>query len=312
MPETTDRFNFHPLLLDQAMVSPLRITVLVDHTSSRSDLETEHGLSLLLEADGLVLLFDAGASGAALRNAERLGLPWRRISHIILSHAHRDHTGGLEAFLSALPEAKVYLHPRTLARRYSLRPGTPARDLSMPDAVQALLQARMGQLHWSTAPMTLAPGLGLTGPIPRRHQEEARSGPFFLDPEGGTTDPFVDDQALWLATDQGLVVLLGCAHAGLANTLDQVRKLSGGDSIHAVVGGLHLSTASDTRLQASLQTLRDHRVVRIASCHCTGRAATELIQDAFGDQGKPLGVGDSLVFMAKAATDIPDMQGGPS
>ena len=81
----------------------LRLTVLVDRLAVRPDLETEHGLAVLVEVGDAVLLFDAGASGAAFRNAERLGLPWRRISRIVLSHGHRDHSGGLAPFLEALP-----------------------------------------------------------------------------------------------------------------------------------------------------------------------------------------------------------------
>ena len=278
------------------MPSRLRITLLVDHQSTRPDLETEHGLSFLLEADDDVLLFDAGASGAAFRNAECLGLPWRRISRIVLSHGHQDHTGGLAAFLAALPEAHVYLHPRAMTPKYSLHPGKPPRPLSMPQEIHALLQARMDQLHWATAPMRLGQGIGLTGPILRRHPEEAIPGPFFLDPEGREPDPLEDDQALWIATGQGLVVLLGCAHAGVANTLAHIRTLTGEESILAVIGGLHLSAAPEPRIQSTLRALREAGVKRVAPAHCTGLPATAFIQETYGGLGKALQAGESLEF----------------
>jgi 7,8-dihydropterin-6-yl-methyl-4-(beta-D-ribofuranosyl)aminobenzene 5'-phosphate synthase len=278
------------------MYSRLRITLLVDHQSIRPDLETEHGLSFLLEAGDEVLLFDAGASGAAYRNAERLGLPWRRISRMVLSHGHRDHTGGLGPFLQALPEASVYLHPRTMSPKYSLHPGQPPRMLTMPDEVRASLQARMAQLHWATAPMRLGNGIGLTGPIPRRHPEEATSGPFYLDPEGRDADSLEDDQALWITTDQGLVIILGCAHAGVANTLNHIRTITGEASILAVIGGLHLSAAPEARVQSTLEALRKPGIRRVAPAHCTGPAATALIQEAYGDMGQALQAGESLEF----------------
>ena len=278
------------------MPSHVRITLLVDHTSSRPELETEHGLSFLVEADDEVLLFDAGASEAAFRNAERLGTPWRRITRIILSHGHRDHTGGLGPFLRALPEAQVYLHPRTMSPKYSLHPGQPPRLLTMPDEVQALLQARMAQLHWTTAPMRLGDGLGLTGPIPRHHPEEVSSGPFHLDPEARNADPLEDDQALWLALPQGLVILLGCAHAGVTNTLDHIRTITKREPIAAVVGGLHLASASDARIRSTVQTLRDTDVKQVAPVHCTGLPAASILQETYGDLGRPLRVGDSLAF----------------
>ena len=278
------------------MPSHVRITLLVDHTSSRPDLETEHGLSFLVEADDEVLLFDAGASEAAFRNAERLGTPWRRITRIILSHGHCDHTGGLGPFLRALPEARVYLHPRTMSPKYSLHPNQPPRLLSMPDEVQGLLQSRMALLHWSTAPMRLGDGLGLTGPIPRHHPEEAASGPFHLDLEGRDPDPLEDDQALWLALPPGLVVLLGCAHAGVINTLDHIRAITKRDAVLAVVGGLHLASASDARIRPTVQTLWGTAVKQVAPVHCTGLPATALLRETFGDLGRPLRVGDSLAF----------------
>lgn len=280
------------------MTAHLRISLLVDHQSARPDLETEHGLSFLLEADDEVLLFDAGASEAAFRNAERLGLPWRRISRIVLSHGHRDHTGGLAAFLHALPEAHVYLHPRAMTPKYSLHPGKPPRPLSMPQEIHALLQERMDQLHWSTAPMRLGKGIGLTGPILRRHSEEAVSGPFYLDPEGREPDPLEDDQALWISMKHGIVVLLGCAHAGVANTLDHIRLLAGQKPILAVVGGFHLSAASDSRIQSTLRALHGAGVARVAPAHCTGLTAASAFHEAYGDMGHALRVGESLEFKA--------------
>jgi len=280
------------------VISRLRITLLVDHSSARPDLETEHGLSFLVEADDQVVLFDAGATKAAFRNAERLGTPWRRISRIILSHGHWDHTGGLVPFLQALPEAEVYLHPRAMAPKYSLHPGKPVRTLSMPQEVQALLQARMGRLHWSTASMRLGKGIGLTGPIPRGHPEETYSGPFYLDPEGRDPDPLEDDQALWITTQQGIVLVLGCAHAGVANTLDHLRVLTGKKSTLAVVGGFHLSAAPEARIQSTLRALQKAHVQRVAPAHCTGPAATTAFQEAYGDAGQPLRVGDPLEFNA--------------
>jgi 7,8-dihydropterin-6-yl-methyl-4-(beta-D-ribofuranosyl)aminobenzene 5'-phosphate synthase len=278
------------------MPTRLRITLLVDHESIRPDLETEHGLSFLLEVGPKVILFDAGASEAAFRNAERLGTSWPRISSIVLSHGHWDHTGGLGPFLRALPEAHVYLHPRAMTPKFSLQPGKPPRPLSMPQEIHALLQARMDLLHWSTAPMSLGKGIGLTGPILRRHPEEANSGPFYLDPEGRDPDPLEDDQALWITTPQGLVVVLGCAHAGVANTLDHIRAITKRDSILAVVGGLHLSAATDSRIQSTLQTLREAGVQRVAPVHCTGLPAVSAIQEAYGDMGRTLQVGESLEF----------------
>jgi 7,8-dihydropterin-6-yl-methyl-4-(beta-D-ribofuranosyl)aminobenzene 5'-phosphate synthase len=277
-------------------MTPIRITLLVDHAAAAPDLETEHGLSLLLEAGKDVLLFDAGASGSAFRNAERLGLPWRGISRIVLSHGHRDHTGGLVPFLEALPEADVFLHPRAMSPKWVLHPDQQPRELTMPDAVQSMLWARRKQLHWASAPMRLPGGIGLTGPIPRRHAEEAWSGPFFLGPEPMDPDPLEDDLALWLPSEHGLVVVLGCAHAGVANTLDHVRLVSGENRLAAVIGGLHLGSASPGRLSFALEALRQHPASLLVPLHCTGPAATTRLRADFGTGVGSLNTGESLVF----------------
>lgn len=280
------------------MPSRLRITLLVDHQSTRPDLETEHGLSFLLEADDDVLLFDAGETGAALRNAERLRLPWHRAGRIVLSHGHRDHSGGLAAFLPSLPEAQVYLHPRALSPKWRVEPGRPPRDLGMPQEAQRLLQARMDRLHWVTAPMTLGPGMGLTGPVPRRRPPLDPFPGFFLDPEGKVADPLEDDQALWIATAKGTVVLMGCAHAGVEDTLDRVRTLAGPEPFQAIVGGFHLSGVPEGTFAPVVEALAAEQEAWIGPVHCTGPAATEALGVALGPRTRHLRVGESLILDA--------------
>lgn len=277
------------------MTLPVRLTLLVDHAACRPDLETEHGWSVLLEAGTEVVLFDGGTTEAAFRNAERLGLPWRRITHIVASHGHRDHTRGLRPFLEALPHVPVYLHPRALGPKFTCPEGARPRELSMPEEVQRVLLERRERLQLAVAPMRLGPGLGLTGPIPRRHAEEHHSGPFYQDPNGQLPDPLEDDLALWVDTPAGGLVLLGCAHAGVLNTLDHLASLRPGWRPRMLVGGLHLISASEARIQATLEGLRARGVAQVVPTHCTGTAATEALGRAFGGLGQPLRAGDSLL-----------------
>lgn len=274
----------------------LRITLLVDHTAASMELETEHGLSLLIETGEEAILFDAGSSDAAFRNAKRLGLPWRSVTRIVLSHGHRDHTGGLHPWLEALPEARIYLHPRALSPKWVRHPGKPPRELTTPEEVQRQLWTRRDLLHLAAAPMRLTRGIGLTGPIPRRHPEESASAPFFLDAEGREPDPLEDDLALWIPTERGLVVVLGCAHAGLANTLGYIQTISGEGRFAAIIGGLHLGSASPERLAFSRQVLERLRPDQLIPLHCTGSIASDALQDAFPQTWKRLLVGDTLTI----------------
>lgn len=285
------------------MKNPDRITLLADHKAITPDLATEHSLSFILELGERVILFDTGASDVSLRNAERLGLPMEKVGHVVLSHGHRDHTGGLGHTLERLSRAQVYLHPRALGPKYSRHPGRPVREIGFPrESWGAICPVMHSHVNWTTAPLRLAPGIGITGPVPRRHPEEAVSGPFFLDTDGCRPDPLEDDQALWFRVPQGLVVVLGCAHAGVVNTLEYVLQVTGERHIHAVMGGLHLVQASDERMTFTAEALESLGVERILPCHCTGDAGTAFLANRLGDRVHQLAAGESIAFGGPART----------
>jgi 7,8-dihydropterin-6-yl-methyl-4-(beta-D-ribofuranosyl)aminobenzene 5'-phosphate synthase len=278
------------------MPNPFRITLLVDHQAISPDLATEHGLSFLLELGERVILFDTGASDAFLRNADRLGLPLDSVGHVILSHGHWDHSGGLGAALDRVPEAKVYLHPRALGPKYSRHPDRPVRAIGFPKESWSAVCPVMHQVNWTTAPMCLAADIGLTGPIPKWHSLERNSGPFFLDPEGQQPDPFEDEQALWIRTPTGLVVIMGCAHAGVVNTLEYVRGITGETCIRAVLGGLHLVKASEERLRFTVEALQRLEVAALFPCHCSGESEVALLRAHLGDRVRTLAAGGQYLL----------------
>ncbi|HOW45275.1 MAG TPA: MBL fold metallo-hydrolase [Candidatus Aminicenantes bacterium] len=135
-----------------------------------------------------------------------------------------------------------------------------------------------------------------SGPIPRRTDFKDTGGPFFLDRAGTRPDPLNDDLALWLRAPAGLVVCVGCAHAGLVNTLEHVRCLNAGERLHVVIGGFHLGGASPERLRRTVAALREMEVERVVPCHCTGEAATAGLRDALGARLTPGVAGLSFRF----------------
>jgi 7,8-dihydropterin-6-yl-methyl-4-(beta-D-ribofuranosyl)aminobenzene 5'-phosphate synthase len=142
----------------------LRVTVLVENTSPSADLLAEHGLALLLETDRGAVLFDTGATPAVLAaNAAALGVDLARVSAVVLSHGHYDHTGGLPAVLAAAPSARVHYHWRCTAQRWGQR-WWVRKPIGMP----AVSRAALGRLrHVSVGkPQALSEGLLLSGPIP--------------------------------------------------------------------------------------------------------------------------------------------------
>ncbi|MBN2489804.1 MAG: MBL fold metallo-hydrolase, partial [Planctomycetes bacterium] len=139
-----------------------------------------------------------------------------------------------------------------------------------------------------------------TGPIDRRTDYEDTGGPFFLDAAGTRPDPIPDDLALWMRTDRGLVVVVGCSHAGLINTLDQARRVSGESRLHAVLGGFHLGGAAAERLERTAQALEALAVEQVVPCHCTGDVAVEFLRQALGARVVPGAAGACYTFGSAA------------
>lgn len=278
------------------MLKEVTITILVDNLA-REGLAAEHGFAVLIGAGGRKILFDTGQTGAVLGgNADALGEDLSGVEAMVLSHGHYDHTGGMPLALARAPGAAVWCHPGVFAPRWSLRDGA-AREIGMPPAAQdALTALPVGQLRRVTAPVQAAPGVWITGPVPRGNPFEDTGWPFFLDPEGTKPDLLPDDLSLWMETPEGVVVLTGCCHAGLMNTLMLVRNRTGGRPLRALIGGFHLVNAGERRMARTLETLRTLNPVTIVPCHCTGEAAVQVLQEALGDKVTPGAAGGMMRF----------------
>ena len=274
----------------------MKITILVDDRAGRAGLRPEHGLALWIEAGGRNILFDTGQGGVLENNARELGVGLDTTRSVVLSHGHYDHTGGLAKVLRLAPGAHVYGHPSLALPRYSVQAGV-ARSIAMPvPALAALQRLPETRLHWLQQPCLIADGIGLSGPIPRIANYEESGGPFFLDPKGMHPDPLDDDLALWLRSEKGLVVCVGCAHAGLVNTLRHIRNLNKGQKIRAVIGGFHLGNAGPRRLQRTIAALRQLEPERVVPCHCTGDKAIAALRQALGERAAPGAAGLTLRF----------------
>jgi 7,8-dihydropterin-6-yl-methyl-4-(beta-D-ribofuranosyl)aminobenzene 5'-phosphate synthase len=272
-----------------------RITVLVENCARGRGLTGEHGLSFLIETGKGTVLFDTGQGKALGENMDTLGIRPDQIDAVALSHGHYDHTGGLDAVLRPNRVTKLYLHPAALDRKYAGNPDGTSRDVGMPEEVRRMVHER-AHLIDVTSPVQPVPGVYLTGPVPRTSGFEDTGGAFFTDPECRIPDELEDDQAVYLDTTDGIVVVLGCAHAGVVNTVSYIQKLTGSRPIHAVLGGMHLLNASADRMDRTVAALRGLDLELLIPCHCTGLPAVIRLWNEFPGRCAAAPAGTVLEF----------------
>ncbi|MGA2479481.1 MAG: MBL fold metallo-hydrolase [Spirochaetia bacterium] len=277
-------------------VRSLRFTILVDDSLGNPDLQSEHGLSVWIDADHFRVLFDTGQGTMALQNARRLGFEPAEIDAIAISHGHYDHTGGMLATLAACQKAHVFLHPEALRGRHASSAGGTVRAVGFPLGAGELFATRKEYVHWTTAVTHLHPAVFTTGEIPRTYPAEVPAGKFFLDAECRNPDPFRDEQALAFETGEGVMVFLGCSHAGVHNALECALNHSRSGRLRAVVGGMHLGKASPEAVMQLADEIEKLHPQLVCPCHCTGNAAREQLKRRFPDAYFEVRTGSTLTF----------------
>lgn len=275
----------------------IRVTCLVDNTADlRSACWAEHGSAFLVERGDDKILFDTGQSGDVLaHNLSVLQKDLTGLSGIVLSHGHYDHTGGLERALSLAGDVQVIAHPDIFGERVARSESGQDKIISMPLS-REYLEAR-SRLRLTRDPVEVADGIHTTGQVPRGNGLEPRdAGLSVKQGRDLIPDPLLDDQSLVLQGRHGLVVLLGCCHSGLVNTLEHIRNTFSAD-IHAILGGTHLARADYLALTESVSAVKGRFGVRYAYVgHCTGARGLLAFNKVFGEHCRTCPAGVSFTF----------------
>ena len=215
---------------------------------------------------------------------------------VVLSHGHYDHTGGLAQVLKAVPRSGVFVHPAAFDAKHMRDDDGTVENVGMPLPDRNIALERPEEPVWTSRPTEIRDGVFVTGEIPRATDFEDTGGPFFLDEQCRQPDPLIDDQAVFFDATAGTVVLLGCAHSGVINTLRYVRQLTDDRPIHAVVGGMHLMDASSERIDRTVEALKELCVACLVPVHCTGAAASARLCSEFPGQCLSCNVGETIEF----------------
>jgi len=262
----------------------IKITTLSENTAGRVNLLAEWGLSILVEADDYRVLLDTGLSFSAAYNAITLGIDLSQINKIVFSHGHFDHTGGLLHILKILSGAvEVIAHPDIWALKYARRPERAEEYIGVPFPKEAA-ETLGASFNLTREPVWISENIVTSGEIPMITEYEKIDPMLFVKEESELKpDPLYDDQALFLKSEKGLVIILGCAHRGIINTIRHAQKLTGVESIYAVIGGTHLIGASPQRMDLTIAELLNFGVQKLGVSHCTGLPASAILAHMFGE-----------------------------
>jgi 7,8-dihydropterin-6-yl-methyl-4-(beta-D-ribofuranosyl)aminobenzene 5'-phosphate synthase len=267
----------------------LRLTTLTENSGIQGNFLAEWAWCILIETDQVNILLDTGKSISATYNADTLGIDLNKIDKIVLSHSHYDHTGGLRDMLRRIgkDEIEVIAHPHIWADRYNRREGKPDKFMGTPFP-RPELENFGAVFNISTRPVRITDTIMTSGEVPMVTDFEKVSSTkikrIIKQDNGEITDEILDDLAVFINTKQGLVIVTGCAHRGIINTLYHAQRTTGVERIYAVFGGAHLNESSEERIWQTIKVLKEMDIQKLGLCHCTGLPAISMMAHEFGDR----------------------------
>lgn len=247
----------------------MKVYVLSDNHAGGNTM-AEHGLSYLIENQGVKIMFDAGQSPLFINNAKRMGVELDDVDVKVLSHGHFDHGDGFKHF----PGGKLYCHPGCFTKRYRktdksyIGLNLPYEDFN-----------RQFEVHTSARATELSKGIFFLGEIPRVMDFESKTTSFVF--ESGDPDFVKDDSGIALVLTDGLFVITGCGHAGLVNTLEHAMKITGVKKIVGVMGGFHLKSLNN-QTKSTLAYLKKIKPMYVYPSHCTELPVLAEFYNEFG------------------------------
>ncbi len=273
----------------------MEITMLSENTSISEDLKSEHGLSILIQTKSAVVLFDTGASGTFFRNAQKMDADIAKVTHLVISHGHYDHGGGIDTFLQENDKASIFIKEQAFGGQYAKR--GPDQTLYVGLAEHLINNDRMVFTQNMTE---LAPGIKLYSDITLIEPVPDTNSGLLMEKDGHMmADDFSHEQVMTVEEDGKMLLLTGCSHHGIINILAYIKKMTG-RMPDVAIGGFHLESHSsgtaDDKLLDHIAAYLSKTITQYYTCHCTGIAAYEKLNSRLGDQLQYLSCGQTITI----------------
>ena len=270
----------------------MKITVLVENTTSNQKLNVEHGLSLYIETDKHHILFDAGDSNLFIENAKKLQIDLSLVDIFILSHGHHDHGGGLNDFLEINDKATIYVQKDAFNPHYSLRGGTYV-DISV------LQPKQLNRIVFNDHNLNIDDDLILFSNIKTSNFYPNSNQNLYMTKHGKYIhDDFSHEQNLIIKDHHHTILIAGCAHHGMINIINEASTLMH-RRVDVAIGGLHLYSRS-SGISETIDTIKDLGLElldtksKLYTCHCTGEIAYDILKPIMKDQITYIRTGEQI------------------
>lgn len=289
-------------------IDEVHIRILADGNVNVGKFMGEAGFAALVDVyyndmSNTRLLFDTGSSTPALvHNLKQMEIDVSSVDMIVLSHGHWDHVGGLMTILNHIgKKVPVLYHPHAIAPKIFTPDDGKERDVGIKNYFSPDELKRSAEIISTTEPYAIGEGIWTTGEVPRTNEFEKLTGNLtkihtIRDGEKALDELEDDLSLIFQMNDDSVVILAGCCHSGIVNTMGRATTITGSSDIVAVVGGLHLYDASKERLAKTIEHLEGVPLTTLAPCHCTGLRGQAALMYAFEDIFKEIGVGSTLKF----------------
>jgi 7,8-dihydropterin-6-yl-methyl-4-(beta-D-ribofuranosyl)aminobenzene 5'-phosphate synthase len=271
------------------------ITLIENKSGDKEDLYTEHGLSVYIEVDGKNILFDTGQSGNFIDNADRLDIDLKNLDYVIISHGHCDHSGGFERLIKEInPDIKLYLGNGFFDKKYNLRQSGEYEYLGNPFDESFLKKNNIYTQYINDDITNVTEDLLILTNFNRKEEyENINQSMYIKEDDKYKKDMFLDEISIGIKTDKGLVVIVGCSHVGIVNILDTIIQRTR-MKIYALIGGTHLITEDEEKIDILIEYLKEKDVKLIGACHCTGKQGETMLSQQLEENFINNNTGDVL------------------